>query len=173
SQSRWSHSRKDSSGISNSNNNNKSIEQQPSPTDKFNYNNNNKTLGNCTNSPLQRCSSQPDLVAINALVTSSSSKHQGFNESTSLHNHQHFPNDFDHVNIISTNNNNNNSHPAVTIPPIAPVNVTGGGGGGDQSSKLIILPHRQTTAYEATRLCIEEFGIPEEEQQFYCLYHVG
>nr|CAH8860075.1 unnamed protein product [Trichobilharzia regenti] len=193
SQSRWSHSRKDSSGISNNNNNNKSIEQQPSPTDKFNYNNNNKPLGNCTNSPLQRCSSQPDLVAINALVTSSSSKHQGFNESTSLHNHQHFPNDFDHVNIISTNNNNNNnSHPAVTIPPIAPVNVTGGGGGGggggdhlsvirvwrandsgkDQSSKLIILPHRQTTAYEATRLCIEEFGIPEEEQQFYCLYHV-
>lgn len=44
--------------------------------------------------------------------------------------------------------------------------------GKNHSSKLIILPSRHTNAYEATRLCMEEFSIPVEDQHSYRLYHV-
>ncbi|KAF6778474.1 hypothetical protein AHF37_01868, partial [Paragonimus kellicotti] len=44
--------------------------------------------------------------------------------------------------------------------------------GRDQSSKLVLLPRRQTNALEATRLAAEEFGVPEEDLDSYCLYHV-
>ncbi|CAH8642835.1 unnamed protein product [Dicrocoelium dendriticum] len=44
--------------------------------------------------------------------------------------------------------------------------------GRDHSSKLVLLPRRQTNALEATRLAAEEFCVPEDEFDMYCLYHV-
>ncbi|TPP63375.1 Rap guanine nucleotide exchange factor 2 [Fasciola gigantica] len=45
--------------------------------------------------------------------------------------------------------------------------------GRDQTSKLVLLPRKQTTALEATRLALEEFGLPEDDLDSYCLYHVS
>lgn len=48
-----------------------------------------------------------------------------------------------------------------------------GDAGRDQNSKLVLLPRKQTTALDATRLALEEFGIPEDDLDLYCLYHVS
>ncbi|CAH8574133.1 unnamed protein product [Heterobilharzia americana] len=135
--------------------------EQHSSTEKLNNSRNTDNI-NYSNS-MQRSSSQPDLVMMNDIT--SSKYHPAFNEYF-VHHHHHLINGFDYLSTNGGGNNANGDNLSVIRVWRSSDN------GKDHSSKLIILPRRQTNACEATRLCIEEFGIPEEDQNSYCLYHV-
>ncbi|KAH8858329.1 Rap guanine nucleotide exchange factor 6 [Schistosoma japonicum] len=164
--SHWSHSTKNPVVIDSQSNINCSynIPSRPyelhSSTDKLN--NSVKTVDHCFTSSLQRSSSQPDLITFNEPLTVGVNEHSTV--LTQHHNH-YLTNGPDCLSLNSGNNTQNDNLSVIRV-------WRSSDNGKDHCSKLILLPRRQTNAFEATRLCMEEFGISDEDQNSYCLYHV-
>ncbi|CAH8531984.1 unnamed protein product [Schistosoma turkestanicum] len=191
--SRWSHSLKDSSNIIIDNN------HQHHPCRPGEPHSLNDKLNHSTKTPAQqplppppppqRSSSQPDLIMLNesftgvggssrssssnvtasgaaaAATTTTTSEYSAIRQRTQHH--------FDYSSLNSSSNNITSHHHHHHLDQLSVIRVwRSSDSGKDHSSKLILLPSKQTSAHEATRLCMEEFNIPEEDQHFYCLYHV-
>ncbi|XP_018652625.1 putative pdz domain containing guanine nucleotide exchange factor, pdz-gef [Schistosoma mansoni] len=175
SQSRWSYSLKDHTTTDNqSNNSNDSRRPYELHPSNDTFSSSAKTANHNyfpPTPPLQRSSSQPDLIMLDKSLISGSNVAATISDYTAvLHQHQdNLTDTFDYSGLNSGNNNNNITH----TDHLSVIRVwRSSDNGKDHSSKLIILPSRQTNAYEATRLCMEEFSIPLKDQHSYCLYHV-
>ncbi|CAH8576550.1 unnamed protein product [Schistosoma intercalatum] len=173
SQPRWSHSLKDPTTTDNRSNNSNDLcrpyEQHPSNNT---FRSSAKTANHNYFPPtptLQRSSSQPDLIMLDkSLISGSNVAATVSDYITVLHQNQH--NLTDSVKYSGLNSGSNN---ITHTDHLSVIRVwRSSDNGKDHSSKLIILPSRHTNAYEATRLCMEEFSIPVEDQHSYRLYHV-
>ncbi|CAI2731318.1 unnamed protein product [Schistosoma spindalis] len=173
SQSRWSHSLKDPTTTDNQSNNSNDLcrPYEHHPSNNI-FSSSSKTANhNCfpPTPPLQRSSSQPDLIMLDKSLISGSNVAATVSDYIAvLHQRPH-----DSTNSVKYSGLNSGSNNISHTDHLSVIRVwRSSDNGKDHSSKLIILPSRQTNAYEATRLCMEEFSIPVEDQHSYCLYHV-